>query len=122
MTRAPDAPRFTLDGVEFAGGAAPSRGSAGLCTWTITVEPGHDSLQGHLLDSDEVFTVLSGTITLAPEAAGLHAGDTAVVRAGTLIQLANPGDAPARVHVVIAAGFSASMADGTVIGTPPWAQ
>jgi mannose-6-phosphate isomerase-like protein (cupin superfamily) len=116
------APRFDLPGVRFIAGAAPSRGSEQLCVWTIVVAPGHTSAQAHVLDRDEVFTVVSGTIRLQDEAEPLVAGDTAVVPAGAPIQLANPGEHPARVHVAIQAGFRATMADGSDVGTPPWAQ
>jgi hypothetical protein len=33
----------------------------------------------------------------------------------------NAGDEQAVLHVAIEAGFSATMVDGTVVGTPPWA-
>jgi mannose-6-phosphate isomerase-like protein (cupin superfamily) len=116
------APRFDLPGVEFTAGAAPSRGSDQLCVWSISVEAGHVSDQPHTLDRDEVFTVISGTVCLQHGAGPLQAGDTAVVPAGVPIQVANPGTEPARVVVAIQAGFTASAADGTAIGTPPWAR
>lgn len=122
VTRADAAPRFELPGVEFIAGAGPSRGSRDLCVWTLTVTPGHVSEAAHTLDRDEVFTVVSGSIRLQDDAALLLEGDTAVVPAGAAIQLANPGADPARVLVAIRAGFRATMADGSQIGTPPWAQ
>jgi mannose-6-phosphate isomerase-like protein (cupin superfamily) len=121
VTRRADAPRFQLPGLAFTGLASPSRGSAGLCTWRLTLEPGLDSPEPHLLDRDEVFMVLSGAIRLSPDADALAAGDAAVVPAGTPIQVANVGDGEAEVIVAIAADFTASAADGSVIGTPPWA-
>lgn len=122
VTRAEAAPRFELHGVEFIAGAAPSRGSRDLCVWSIVVTPGHSSEAAHAVDRDEVFTVVSGSIRLQDGAEPLLAGDTAVVPAGAAIQLANPGPDPARVLVAIRAGFQATMADGTHIGTPPWAR
>lgn len=121
VTTAAAAPHFELPGVEFIAGAAPSRGCADLCVWTLAVAPGHTSGQAHTLDRDEVFTVTSGTIRLQDDAEPLTAGDTAVVPAGAPIQLANPGAVPASVVVAIQAGFRATMADGTDVGTPPWA-
>ena len=121
VTSAASAPRFDLPGVQFIAGAAPSLGSDQLCVWTIVVAPGHSSPEAHTLDRDEVFTVADGTIRLQDDAAPLRAGDTAVVRAGTPIQLANPDEGAARAHVAIQAGFRATMADGTDLGTPPWA-
>jgi mannose-6-phosphate isomerase-like protein (cupin superfamily) len=93
-----------------------------LCVWTISVAAAHVSDQPHTLDRDEVFTVISGTVCLQHDAEPLQAGDTAVVPAGVPIQVANPGSEPARVVVSIQAGFTASAADGTAIGTPPWAR
>jgi hypothetical protein len=46
----------------------------------------------------------------------------AVVPAGAPIQVSNAGEGAAEVVVAITSGFTASGADGTPIGTPPWAQ
>lgn len=121
VIRGADAPRFTVPGVEFTALAAPSRGSGDVCTWRITVEPELRSPEPHTLDSDEVFMVIAGTIQLQPDADTLGPGDAAVVPAGTPIQLCNAGASPAEAYVAIRAGFSAKAADGTLIGTPPWA-
>ena len=115
------APVFDLPGVAFTALAAPSRGSGELCAWLITVEPGLESAEAHTLDRDEVFLVVEGEIRLAVDGPVVRAGDVAVVPAGEPIRLANPGDVPARVHVAITAGFTATAADGSTIGTPPWA-
>src|SRR5690349_1867994 len=118
---AADAPRFELPGVEFTGYAAPSRGSEGLCVWRIRVAPGLVSPTSHTLDEDEVFLVTSGVLRLRPDGERLSAGDCVVVPAGTPILLSNPGDQPATAHVAVRAGFTAAMADGSPVGTPPWA-
>jgi mannose-6-phosphate isomerase-like protein (cupin superfamily) len=118
---ADSAPRFDLPGVEFTGYAAPSRGSDGLCAWQITVAPGLVSDQAHTLDHDEVFLVTSGSIRLSPDGQRLRAGDCAIVPAGGPIQLSNPGAKPATAHVLIRSGFTAMMADGSAVPTPPWA-
>jgi mannose-6-phosphate isomerase-like protein (cupin superfamily) len=119
---AAQAPRFTLPGVEFTAFAAPSRGSADVCTWQIEVAAGLHSDQSHTLDRDEIFMITAGTLQLTPDGPALGPADAAVVPAGTPIQLVNPGTGPARAYVVIRAGFTATMQDGTAIGTPPWAQ
>jgi len=119
---ATDAPRFELPGVEFTGLASPSRGSRDVCTWRITVAAGLRSPQSHTLDRDEIFMVASGAIQLTPDGALLAAGDAAVVPAGTPIQLINPGAEQAEAYVVISAGFAATLEDGTVVDTPPWAR
>jgi hypothetical protein len=60
-------------------------------------------------------------VRLSPDGPELAEGDVAVVPAGEPIALANTGGVPARLQVAIRAGFSATMADGTSVGTPPWA-
>ena len=122
ILRAAQAPRFDLPGVTFQAGAAPSRGSAQLCVWRLTVAGGHVSDSAHRLDRDEIFMITSGELQLAPDGPVLRAGDMAVVPAGEPIEPVNPGVEPAEVVVAIAAGFTATMADGTSIGTPPWAK
>jgi mannose-6-phosphate isomerase-like protein (cupin superfamily) len=118
---ASEAPRFELPGVEFTGYAAPSRGSAELCAWQITVAPALVSEMPHTIDRDEVFLVTSGRIRLTEDGLVLVAGDCAVVPAGEQIRLVNPDAEPATAYVAIRAGFTAKAADGTAIGTPPWA-
>lgn len=121
IIRLSEAPRFELPGLEFTAMAAPSRGSAGLCTWRLAVAAGLVSPVPHTIDQDEVFMVTSGAVRLSPDGETVHAGDTAIVPAGTEIQLSNAGDTPAEVIVAIRAGFTAKGADGASIGTPPWA-
>ena len=121
IIRQAEAPRFELPGIEFTGMAAPSRGSAGLCTWRLAVAAGLVSPEPHTIDQDEVFMVMAGALRITADGETVHAGDTVVVPAGTAIQLANPGGTPAEVIVAIRAGFTAKGADGASIGTPPWA-
>jgi mannose-6-phosphate isomerase-like protein (cupin superfamily) len=122
VTRSADAPTFQLPGIEFTGLAAPSRGSSGLCTWRLTLEPGLVSPEPHTLDRDELFMVTRGAIRLSPDAEPIAAGDVAVVPAGSSIQVANAGEGEAEAVVAITSGFTATTADGAVIGTPPWAR
>lgn len=121
VIRAAEAARFELTGTEFTALAAPSRGSGDVCTWRITVAPRHVADQPHTLDRDEVFMVTAGTMRLASGGELLGPGDAAVVPAGSPILVENPGDEPARAYIAIGAGFTATMADGTEVGTPPWA-
>lgn len=119
--QADHAPRFALPGLSFTGLASPSRGSSALCTWRLEIEPGFASPEGHTLDRDEIFMVVSGSIRLSDDGAAIGAGGAAVVTAGTPIKVTNTGDGRAEVIVAIAAGFCARAEDGTEIGTPPWA-
>jgi len=116
-----EAPRFQLPGVEFTVFAAPSLGSAGVCAWRLTVDEGHGGDAPHTLDRDEIFTVLSGTVQLAADGDKLGPGDSAVVPAGEPIQLTNLGEGKAELIVVITAGFTGYMADGTTV-QPPWSK
>lgn len=121
IVRADQAPTFDLPGIRFTALASPGLSASETCVWQLTVEPGVDSPEAHTLDQDEVFVVLEGRVRLTSDGADLTVGDAAVVPAGSPIQLANTGDRPARLHVAIRAGFTAKMADGTLVGTPPWA-
>jgi uncharacterized RmlC-like cupin family protein len=113
--------RVELPGIEFVGLASPSRGSAGLCTWRITVAPNLTSAAPHTLDQDEIFMVTDGSLQITPGGPVVGPGDAVIVPAGTPIQLVNQSASPARATVAIRAGFVARGADGTAIATPPWA-
>ena len=122
VIRADEAPTFQLaPGVRFTGLAAPSRGSAGLCTWKLAVDPGAGGGEPHTIDRDEVFMVLSGTVQITPDGDKVGPGDAVVVAAGEPIRLTNLGEGRAELYVAITAGFTGTMADGTTI-QPPWAQ
>lgn len=123
LTRAAQAPRFDLDGFHFLGFTSPSRGAAELCTWQLDIDPGAAS-GAHRLNHEEVFIALQGTFSVALDGAEteLTAGDALAVPAHCLLQVTNRSDKAARALVCIAAGFSATAADGQEIGTPPWAQ
>jgi mannose-6-phosphate isomerase-like protein (cupin superfamily) len=116
-----EAPRFDLPGLVFTGLASPSRGSAELCTWRLSIEPGFASPDAHTLDRDEIFMVVSGSVSLSPGGTAVGPGGAAVVQAGAPILVSNVGDGPAEVIVAISAGFNATLQDGTEVGTPPWA-
>ncbi len=122
LIEATAAPVFELPGITFTAMASPSRGSAELCTWKLTVAAGLPTTQPHSLDHDEIFMVTVGAVLIGVDGTLVRAGDALVVPAGKLIQLANPGSVDAEVYVAIRAGFTATGADGTVIGTPPWAS
>jgi mannose-6-phosphate isomerase-like protein (cupin superfamily) len=122
VIRESEAISFELPGVRFSVYASPSTGSAGLCTWRLTVDGSFASPTSHTLDSDEVFMVLSGEVSVTPDGPVLRAGDAAVVPAGDPISVVNHGPEPAQLHVAIRSGFKAKAEDGSTIPTPPWAQ
>ena len=113
VTRGADAPTFDLPGVRFTPLAAPTLGSADVCVWRLDVDPGLESPEAHVLDQDEIFVVVAGSISLSVGGMRLTAGDAAIIPAGEPIQLSNPGSEPATVHVAIRSGFTATAADGT---------
>lgn len=121
IIRAAEAPRFELPGAEFVGLASPSRGSADVCTWLLTVQPTREDQKPHTLDKDEIFMVISGTVRVTPDGEEVGPGDAVVVPAGDPIQLVATSIEPAELYVAIPAGFTGTMADGTRI-SPPWAQ
>jgi mannose-6-phosphate isomerase-like protein (cupin superfamily) len=118
---AAEAPTFELPGVRFTGLASPSRGSQEVCTWRISVDAALHSPQSHTLDRDEIFMITAGELRITPDSPTLRVGDAVVVPAGHPIQLVNDATVPAEAYVVIPAGFHAKMADGSEVGTPPWA-
>jgi quercetin dioxygenase-like cupin family protein len=120
VIRATDSATFELPGVRFSAYAAPSRGCQELCTWQITVTPGHEAA-AHTLDRDETFLVLSGRLRVTPDGEVLEAGDVAIVPAGDPVSVVNPGPDDAVAYVAIAAGFTATTAGGELL-QPPWAQ
>jgi mannose-6-phosphate isomerase-like protein (cupin superfamily) len=119
-----DRPTFELGPTTFLGGAAPSRGSETTALWTVTVAGRVDEGMPHRLDQEEVFLVLDGrpTLSVGDEQHACRPGDVVVVAPDTLLALSNPGDDAATLVVAIPNGFRATGADGTEIGTPPWAR
>ena len=122
--RAAEAPVFTLHGLDFHGLTAPSRGTLELCTWRLCVAPNYSAGEAHRLNREEVFIGLNGQLEIRVNGVieTLPPGDAITVPAGAQLQIANPSGAEAQALVCIAAGFTAVMADGQVVGTPPWAQ
>lgn len=124
MVRAAEAPRFDLPGIHFVGLLAPSRGSTELCTWRLEVDPGAGSEnESHQLDHEEVFVILEGSLTIIVDGQtlNLNVGDALSVPARTQLSVINRTNAKASALVCIRAGFQGIMANGEMIGTPPWA-
>ena len=122
--RAAEAPVFSLPGVEFRGLTAPSRGAREICTWRLRVSPHYPAGEAHSLSHEEIFIGLGGqlVVRINGDAEILMPGDAIAVPAGAQLPIANPASSAAYALVCIAAGFTAVMADGQVIGAPPWAQ
>lgn len=116
-----DSTDFATHGSTFAAYVNPSRGSAELCAWKLTIPPGLAGV-AHRPSREEVLLVLEGRlhITVDDDSAELGAGSVIHVPAGSLLCV-DTGPEGGTAWVTTTPGLTASTADGTVI-TPPWAQ
>lgn len=83
ILRSNDAPEFDLAGIRVRGLSSPSRGALETMSYRVDLQPGQ-RLPEHTHDHEEVFHVLSGTITvsLGREETPLGPGDTVMVPPG----------------------------------------
>lgn len=101
--------------------AAPSQGSTELCNWRVQMKP-RTSGPLHAIDREQLWTVLTGTLTVTAEGRTETAGpgQTVILPADVDRQVTS-GDEPAEALVCMAVGGQA-----TVPGAPPvplpWAQ
>ena len=121
IIREHDAPRFSDNGVEVTGLAAPSRGCASVSAWRVVLHPGAGS-PAHTLTSDEAFVALRGSarVDLDGEAHDLGAGDCLVVAPDRPFRIRNDGAEPFEAVCCMAAGGRAVVA-GQGASVPPWA-
>ncbi|PZS32276.1 MAG: cupin domain-containing protein [Pseudonocardiales bacterium] len=121
VVRSTDAVEHHVHGSTFSSFVAPSRGSAQLCAWRLSV-PADVSGVPHRPNREEVLLILDGTvrITVDGQAAELTAGDVAVVPAGSELCL-DSGPAGASAWVTSTSGLEAVMPDGSSFA-PPWAN
>ncbi|HEX7302930.1 cupin domain-containing protein [Lentzea sp.] len=113
LVRGDSAATHSFGGFEFRSLAVPSRGSSEIALWTVDVPEGGDGTP-HRASKEEVFYVLSGSVTIQGQTAG--AGDAIVVPPDTELSLTG---GPARVLVATSVGIEGTLADGSTI-TPPW--
>jgi len=121
IIREHDAPRFSDDGVEVTGLAAPSRGCASVSAWRVVLHPGAGS-PAHTLTSDEAFVALRGRAQVDLDGAthDLAAGDCLIVAPDRAFSIRNDGDEPFEAVCCMAAGGRAVVA-GQEAFVPPWA-
>jgi quercetin dioxygenase-like cupin family protein len=121
VIRSADATVHQAHGSTFSSFVAPSRGSAQLCAWQLTVPAGLHGV-AHRPTREEVLLLLEGelTVTLDGIAAVLAAGDVVLVPADSELRL-DTGTAGATAWVTTTPGLEAVMADGSRI-VPPWAN
>ncbi|WP_027346036.1 cupin domain-containing protein [Hamadaea tsunoensis] len=100
--------------------ASPALGSTELSMWRVLI-PAGASGPNHAIDREQIWTVVSGaiTVTAGGTAARVATGATVVLPAGELRQVTT--DEQAEALVCMAVGGTASLADGQT-GIPiPWA-
>jgi quercetin dioxygenase-like cupin family protein len=121
VIRSADATVHQVHGSTFSSFVAPSRGSAQLCAWQLSVPAG---LRGvaHRPSREEVLLLLEGelTVTLDETAAVLAPGDVVLIPANSELRV-DGGTAGATAWVTTTPGLEAVMADGSRT-TPPWAN
>jgi quercetin dioxygenase-like cupin family protein len=111
-----------MHGTRFVSYAAPSRGSAELCTWQVQIPPGSESVP-HRISRAELFHVLSGDLRVSIDGvSGVAAeGDVIVAPAGSMLRIDNTGGELATAWVTTSAGLGAVLPDGQWL-TPPWTR
>jgi quercetin dioxygenase-like cupin family protein len=115
-----DAPVFDTGGALITGLAAPSRGSQDVAAWRVAFTADHPS-PTHSLTREEVFVVLSGSVTVqfADHAETADAGGAIIVPAGVAFSLVAQ-DGPAEAICILPVGGQADTGSGAF--TPPWAE
>ena len=119
VIQAADAAVHEMHGTTFVAYAAPSRGSAELCTWRVEIPAGSAGVP-HTVTREQVLCLTSGAarVTLGDETRDVVAGDVIVVPVGWAFCLETATE-PATAWVTTSAGLQATMPDGSMI-TPPW--
>jgi mannose-6-phosphate isomerase-like protein (cupin superfamily) len=121
VIRLKEAPRFEIEGAQVIAYASPSRGSAAISTWRVSLPPRHASPL-HTLEVDELFLVLAGAAEfhVAGETLRVEAGDGITVPAGSEFRFASVGAVPFEAAVSVSAGIRARIGAGEPF-VPPWA-
>src|SRR4051812_8686952 len=105
LVRAEEAPRFETHGAKVVGHASPSRGSASIATWRVTLDAGAKSPR-HSLDVDEIFVCLRGgaQFHVGDQTLQVKPGDTLTVAAGTDFHFVVAGPDPFEAIACVRAG------------------
>lgn len=116
-----DFTEFVTHGSTFAAYVNPSRGSAQLCAWRLTVPP---NLVGaaHRPSREEVLLVLDGRlhVTIDDDSQLLEPGAVVLVPTGALLRI-DTDDHGGSAWVTTTPGLTAALPDGTTM-TPPWTR
>ena len=121
VLRYDDAPEFDLSGIPVLGLAAPSRGAHETLMYRVSLGPG-DELPRHHHDHEEVFHVLSGSLTafLDGEEIEVTEGDTVMIPPGVPHHSVG-GRGGAQVLAVLPTGTAMIRSDGQRV-QPPWTE
>jgi mannose-6-phosphate isomerase-like protein (cupin superfamily) len=121
IVRSTDSVEHQAHGSTFSSFVTPSRGSAQLCAWRLSV-PGDVKGVAHRPTREEVLLILDGAarITLDGEVCDLTPGDVAVVPADSELCV-DTGPAGMSAWVTTTGGLEAVMPDGSRFA-PPWAN
>ena len=122
IIRRADAPEFGDAGIAITGYGSPSRGSASVAAWKVSLEPGAAS-PVHELTHHEVFIVLGGEASFDVEGRShrVGVGDAICVPPQTAFALSNAGRETMTAVCCMAAGGQARIGDGDAFPIP-WAQ
>ncbi|HZR50214.1 MAG TPA: cupin domain-containing protein [Streptosporangiaceae bacterium] len=107
----------------MAGLAAPSQGTAELCTWRVRMTSGRDS-PVHVIDREQVWMPLRGAFefTVDGETAVVGTGEALAVPSGATRQFrVSGGTSEAEAIVCMAAGGQAAVLGSDAWQSLPWA-
>ena len=115
-----DAPEFDLASIRVRGLSSPSRGALETMSYRVDLRPGQ-RLPEHTHDHEEVFHVLSGTITVSldGEETPLAPGDTVMIPSGVSHFSYADGSEACAILAMMPVGTIMIRPDGER-AAPPW--
>lgn len=113
VVRRTDARRAETPNAVMTTFASPTQGGSGLAMWRVDM---NSDAQGplHVFDAEQVWTLLSGTVTveLGDEVLNVEAGDTVILPAGVPRRLTGGSDAGFAAVVAAPGGARVSRIGG----------
>ncbi|MEP7033110.1 MAG: cupin domain-containing protein [Actinomycetota bacterium] len=122
IVKSDDAPEFDLAGVCIRGLSSPSRGALETMSYRVDLRPGQ-RLPEHTHDHEEVFHVLSGSITVSldGEETPLGPGDTVMIPPGVSHFSYADGSLAAAILAMMPVGTVMIRPGGERLA-PPWGE
>jgi quercetin dioxygenase-like cupin family protein len=110
---------FTTPNATMTTFAAPSRGSTELTTWRVSMAEGASG-PSHVVDREQVWLPLTGTLTVVADGVStvVGPGQSVVLPAGVVRTVSTP-DGPAEAVVCMPVGGAARVGDE--VRRLPWA-